>query len=50
MGGPGVSGSIKIVGGAMGLVVDGPQRPLALPEDPARRLEMMQKWYWTVNS
>ena len=50
MGGPGASGSIKIVGGLMGLVVDARGRPLKFPDDPARRLEIVQKWHWTVNS
>jgi hypothetical protein len=50
MGGPGVSGNIKITGGAMGLVVDARGRPLRFAEDPLRRLETVQKWHWTVNS
>jgi len=50
MGGPGVSGSIKITGGAMGLVVDARGRPIKLPDDPLRRLEAVQKWHWAVNS
>jgi hypothetical protein len=50
MGGPGASGSIKILGGVIGLVVDARGRPLSLPDDPARRLDLVQKWHWTVNS
>ena len=50
MGGPGASGSIKITGGMMGLVVDARGRPLSLPADPLRRIEAVQKWHWMVNS
>ena len=50
MGGPGVSGNIKITGGALGLVVDARGRPVWLPDDPLRRLEVVQKWHWAVNS
>ena len=49
-GGPGRSGSLKVVGGLMGLVIDARGRPLALPADPARRLELVQKWHWTIRS
>ena len=50
MGGPGISGNIKITGGAMGLVVDARGRPIRLSDDPLRRLEAVQKWHWAVNS
>ncbi len=48
MGGPGRSGSVKVVGGGLGLVVDARGRPLALPVDPGRRIEVLKKWLWTL--
>ena len=46
--GPGRSGTVRVSGGAMGVVIDGRGRPLTLPEDPGRRREMIKKWLWTV--
>jgi hypothetical protein len=37
MGGPGRGGSVKVVGGLLGVVIDARGRPLRLPGDPARR-------------
>lgn len=48
MGGPGRSGSVKIIGGGLGLVIDARGRPLQLPAEPARRIEMLRKWFWTL--
>jgi hypothetical protein len=48
MGGPGRSGSVKVIGGSLGLVVDARGRPLALPADHARRRELMKRWLWTM--
>jgi hypothetical protein len=44
MGGPGRGGTVRVVGGSMGVVVDGRGRPLRLPEDIGRRRELMRKW------
>jgi hypothetical protein len=49
-GGLGRSGSIKVIGGLMGLVIDARGRPLVLPADAERRRELVQKWHWTVRS
>jgi len=46
--GRGRSGEIPVNGGAMGVVIDGRGRPLALPNDPGRRRELIKKWLWTV--
>ncbi|HUH98874.1 MAG TPA: glutamate mutase L [Anaerolineales bacterium] len=46
--GQGRSGSVRVSGGAMGVVMDGRGRPLILPEDPVRRRELFKKWLWTV--
>jgi len=46
--GPGRSGTVRVRGGAMGVVLDGRGRPLTLPDDPVRRCELIKKWLWTV--
>ncbi len=46
--GPGRSGTVKVVGGTMGVVIDARGRPLDLPADPVRRRELLKKWLWTV--
>ena len=48
MGGPGRSGSVKIIGGGLGLVVDARGRPLNLPAEPAHRIDILKKWLWTL--
>jgi hypothetical protein len=45
LGGPGRGGTLKVVGGQMGIVIDARGRPLQLPADRAKRLEMVKKWY-----
>ncbi len=50
MGGPGGSGSLKVKGGIHGVVIDARGRPLQLPEEPARRIELVKKWLWTLGS
>lgn len=39
---------VKIVGGALGVVIDARGRPIALPTDEAKRRELVKKWTWTV--
>jgi hypothetical protein len=46
MGGPGRAGSVRVIGGVMGIVVDARGRPLRLPEDGGRRRELLKKWSW----
>ncbi|MGE5251190.1 MAG: glutamate mutase L [Bacteroidota bacterium] len=46
--GPGREGSVMVRGGALGLVLDGRGRPLALPADRARRREMLTNWQWAL--
>lgn len=46
MGGPGRSGSVRVMGGLMGVVVDARGRPLRLPEDGGRRRQLLKKWLW----
>jgi hypothetical protein len=48
MGGPGRGGNVRVVGGALGVIIDGRGRPLRLPEDSGRRRELFKKWIWTL--
>ena len=48
MGGAGRSGGLRVVGGALGVVIDARGRPLKMPEDPARRRELIRKWRSTL--
>jgi hypothetical protein len=50
MGGPGRSGSMKVTGGGLGVVIDARGRPLRLPADPGRRRELIKKWLWTMGA
>jgi hypothetical protein len=49
-GGNGKAGILRVAGGAVGVVIDARGRPLRLPVDPARRIEMMQKWMWDLGA
>jgi hypothetical protein len=46
--GPGRNAAVQVAGGVMGVVIDARGRPLALPEDPVRRRELLKKWLWSV--
>jgi hypothetical protein len=48
MGGSGRGGSLRVVGGSLGVVVDARGRPLHLPDDSERRQEMLKKWLWVL--
>ncbi len=50
MGGPGRGGSLKVVGGALGIVLDGRGRPLRLPVDAEERFETLNQWNWSLSS
>jgi hypothetical protein len=50
MGGPGRGGSVKVMGGVFGVVIDARGRPLRLSADPVRRREVFKKWLWTFGS
>ena len=41
-------GSLKVTGGALGVVIDARGRPLRLPSDPGRRGELYRKWLWML--
>jgi hypothetical protein len=48
MGAPGRGGGLKVLGGALGVIIDARGRPLSLPEDLNRRKELYRKWLWTL--
>jgi hypothetical protein len=50
MGGPGRGGTVKVVGGVLGVVIDARGRPLRMPAEPARRRELLSNWLTTVGS
>jgi hypothetical protein len=50
MGGAGRGGRLRVVGGALGVIIDARGRPISLPEDPARRRELLTKWRWALES
>jgi len=43
-GGQGQGGRLKVVGGALGVVIDARGRPLRLPEKVDMRIELIQQW------
>jgi hypothetical protein len=48
IGGPGRGANVRVVGGALGVVIDARGRPLRLPEDAGRRRDLFKKWLWTL--
>jgi hypothetical protein len=50
MGGFGRGGTVKVVGGALGIMIDARGRPLKLPTDPSQRRELLTKWLATAVS
>jgi hypothetical protein len=49
--GPGRGGRpIEIQGSALGLIVDARGRPLTLPADSQRRLNVVKSWLWDVGA
>ncbi len=43
-------GSFKIVGGALGVVIDARGRPIRLPKDDAKRTDVLKKWAASLGS
>jgi hypothetical protein len=39
---------LKVIGGALGVIIDARGRPLVVPQDISRRQELMKKWLWTL--
>jgi hypothetical protein len=50
MGGLGRGGTVKVIGGILGVVIDSRGRPLRLPADPSRRRDMLNKWLAVADS
>jgi hypothetical protein len=50
MGGLGRSGTVKVIGGVLGVVIDARGRPLRMPAEPARRRELLNSWLATTAS
>jgi len=48
MGGPGRGGRLKVVGGALGVIIDARGRPLLFAKKGTRQQEKMRKWLQTV--
>ncbi|MCF6278033.1 MAG: glutamate mutase L [Anaerolineales bacterium] len=46
--GSGKRTSLRVNGSALGLILDGRERPLNLTSDPVRRRELLKKWLWTL--
>jgi hypothetical protein len=50
MGGFGRGGTVKVIGGVFGVVIDARGRPLRVPAEPSRRREALNKWLTTPGS
>ena len=48
--GPGRGATREVVGGAAGVILDGRGRPIAFPEDAAKRREAVQQWIEKVST
>lgn len=44
MGGQGRGGTVKVIGGVLGVIIDARGRPLRLPAEPTRRRDLLNKW------
>jgi hypothetical protein len=49
-GGPGKAGTVRVSGGAVGLIIDARGRPLQFPKDLAQRRDLNQKWLWDIGA
>ena len=48
MGAPGRGGGLRVIGGALGVIIDARGRPLVLPENRSVYQELQKKWLWTL--
>ena len=44
MGGLGRGGTVKVIGGTLGVIIDARGRPLRLTAEPTRRRDLLNKW------
>ncbi len=49
LGGMGRGGSINVVGGELGIVIDARGRPLRFSPDASRRKDLIKKWLWILS-
>lgn len=42
--GPGNAGRVNVLGSAIGVVIDARGRPIRLPNEPEKRLDLLQRW------
>ena len=50
MGGFGRGGTVKVIGGVLGVLIDARGRPLRMPAEPSRRRDLLNKWLATAGS
>jgi hypothetical protein len=50
MGAPGRGGGLRVIGGALGVIIDARGRPLVLPENRSVYQELQKKWLWTLGA
>jgi hypothetical protein len=50
MGGLGRGGTVKVIGGVLGVLIDARGRPLRLPAEPSRRRDLLSKWLTAASS
>jgi hypothetical protein len=50
MGGFGRGGTVKVIGGALGVIIDARGRPLRLQAEPSRRRDSLNKWLAAVSA
>ena len=49
MGGPGRGGTVKVIGGVLGVVIDARGRPLRMPAEPSRRRNLLTSWLTSIS-
>jgi MutL protein len=49
-GAPGKAGTLRVTGGAVGLIIDARGRPLQSTKDPGRARDLNQKWLWDIGA
>jgi hypothetical protein len=49
-GAPGKAGTLRVTGGAVGLIIDARGRPLQGPKDPGRARDLNLKWLWDIGA
>lgn len=48
MGAPGRGGSLRVTGGALGVIIDARGRPFQMPAEREKRQELTKKWLWSL--